>query len=89
MDVRTYGVSPTGVREWYRADAWHPVTAGSLTGGGEDRGALTRVWPPAGFGFSEPPQRPSITRVRPLLVDPTGALDTLVDRLMSAPPPSP
>lgn len=89
MDVRTYGVSPTGVREWYRADAWHPVTAGSLTVGGEDRGALTRVWPPAGFGFSEPPQRPSITRVRPLLVDPTGALDTLVDRLMSAPPPSP
>ena len=81
MDVRTYGVSPTGVREWYRADRWHPITAGSLVVRGEDRGALTQVWPPAGFGFSEPPRRPSITRVRPLLVDPGGALDALVDRL--------
>ena len=84
MAVRTYGVSPTGVREWYRADAWHPITDGSLSVDGADRGVLSRVWPPVGFGFSEPPRRPSITRVRPLLVDPTGALDALVDRLTSS-----
>lgn len=80
LDVRTYGVSPTGVHEWYRSDAWHPVVRGRLEVGGRDQGALTKVWPPVGFGFSEPPLRPSITRVRPLLVDPSGALDALVDR---------
>lgn len=81
MGVRTYGVSPTGVREWYRADAWHPVTGGHLTVRGEDLGTPGPVRPAAGFGFSEPPEKPTITRVRPLLEDPTGALDALLDRL--------
>ncbi|MCB1006751.1 MAG: hypothetical protein KDB35_21395 [Acidimicrobiales bacterium] len=84
MGVRTYGVSPTGVREWYRADAWRPVTGGHLTVRGEDLGAPGPVRPAAGFGFSEPPERPTITRVRPLLEDPTGALDALLDRLRPA-----
>lgn len=84
MGVRTYGVSPTGVREWYRADAWHPVTGGRLTVRGEDRGAAGPVRPAAGFGFSEPPERPTITRVRPLLEDPSGALDALLARLQAA-----
>ena len=28
MGVRTYGVSPHGVREWYQATAWRPVACG-------------------------------------------------------------
>jgi hypothetical protein len=67
MGVRTYGVSPTGVREWYRADRWRPVVAGAATLDGRDLGAIAPVDPPCRFGFSEPPTRPSITAVRPLL----------------------
>lgn len=86
MEVHTYGVSPTGVREWYRADAWHPVRSGRLEVDGRDQGTLTAVRPATGFGFSEPPSRPSITRARPLLVDPTGRLDQVVDRIIAAGP---
>ena len=67
MGVRTYGVTPTGVREWYRADRWRPVLTGSATLDGVDLGAIGPVDPPCRFGFSEPPKRPSITTVRPLL----------------------
>jgi hypothetical protein len=38
MGVRPYGVSPTGVREWYRADAWRRIVAGSLVVDGRDAG---------------------------------------------------
>jgi hypothetical protein len=67
MGVRTYGVTPTGVREWYRADRWRPVVAGSAALDGVDLGPIGPVDPPCRFGFSEPPRRPSITEVRPLL----------------------
>jgi len=67
MGVHTYGVTPTGVREWYRADRWHPVQRGSANIDGVDLGAIGPVDPPGRFGFSEPPKRPSITAVRPLL----------------------
>lgn len=67
MGVRTYGVSPTGVQEWYRAQRWRPVVTGAATIGGVDLGAVGPVDPPCRFGFSEPPTRPSITQVRPLL----------------------
>ncbi len=67
MGVRTYGTSPTGVREWYRADRWQPVVSGRAEVAGVDLGELGPVDPPAGFGFSEPPRRPSWVRVRPLL----------------------
>ena len=72
MGVRTYGTSPTGVREWYRADAWRWIDEARLEVGGLDLGPLAPVDPPCGFGFSEPPWRPAITEVRPLLQDPTG-----------------
>jgi hypothetical protein len=81
MGVRPYGVSPTGVREWYRADAWRRIIAGELVVEGRDAGALAPVDPPTGFGFSEPPCRPTVTAVRPLLVDPTGRLDEVLARL--------
>ena len=77
-DVRTYGVSPSGVREWYRADSWAPLTEATARVGGRDLGAMADVSPPCRFGFSEPPKRPSLTAVRPLLEDPSGRLDQVV-----------
>ena len=70
LGVRTYGVTPTGVREWYRADRWWPVTTGTASVDGVDLGAIGPVDPPCRFGFSEPPTRPSVTAVRPRLVFP-------------------
>lgn len=74
MGVRTYGVSPTGVEEWYQADAWRWITAGTATVNGIDLGALGQIRPACGFGFSEPPERPSIVEVRPLLRAPEGTI---------------
>ncbi len=67
MGVRTYGTSPTGVREWYRADRWSPLREASATIGDRSLGAMAPVAPACGFGFSEPPARPSWVHVRPLL----------------------
>jgi hypothetical protein len=67
MGVRTYGVTPTGVREWYRADRWHAIVDGTASIAGVDLGSIGPVQPACRFGFSEPPRRPSITEVRPLL----------------------
>jgi hypothetical protein len=83
LGVRAYGVSPTGVREWYRADAYRPVVKATATLQGRDLGSLRPLEPPAGFGFSEPPRRPSMVSVRPLLEDRSGALSAVV------PPPLP
>lgn len=74
LGVRTYGVSPTGVREWYRARWYRPLVEGHATVEGTDLGALGPLLPPVRFGFSEPPRRPSMVWVRPLLHDPSGRL---------------
>lgn len=71
MGVQTYGVSPTGVREWYRADRWAPLRSATATIGGESLGAMAPIRPACGFGFSEPPPRPSWVDVRPLLEYPS------------------
>jgi hypothetical protein len=71
MGVETYGVSPTGVEEWYQATTWRPVVDARATVAGEDLGALSLITPACRFGFSEPPTRPSLTTVRPLLRFPT------------------
>jgi hypothetical protein len=79
MGVRTYGVSPTGVREWYRADEYRPLLASSTASvDGAELGPMVPFPAPAGFGFSEPPRRPSMVRVRPLLHDPAGRLDAII-----------
>ncbi len=78
LGVRTFGVSPTGVREWYRADEYRPVVDAAAALADADLGPWGRFELPAGFGFSEPPHRPSIVRVRPLLIDPSGRLDQVV-----------
>ena len=74
LGVRTYGVSPTGVREWYRADEYRPVVEARASVSGRDLGPLLRRWAPAGFGFTEPPRSPAMVRVRPVLEDPLGRL---------------
>jgi hypothetical protein len=70
MGVRTYGTSPSGVREWYRADGYRRLVSARAVLDGVDLGAMVPVDPPAGFGFSEPPSRPSWVEVRPLLDGP-------------------
>ena len=84
LGVRVYGVSPSGVREWYRADVYRPVVEARASVGGRDLGGLRPLDPPVRFGFSEPPRRPSMVWVRPLLHDPSGALDRV---LAGGPPP--
>lgn len=80
LGVHTYGTSPTGVREWYRTVAYRPITWGSLRVTGTDAGALGRVRPPLGVGFSEPPATPAMVAVRTRLVDDTGALARALPR---------
>ena len=70
MGVRTYGTSPSGVREWYRADGYRRLAWARASVDGVDLGAMAPVDPPCGFGFSEPPSRPSWVEVRPLLEGP-------------------
>ena len=64
LGVRTYGVSPTGVTEWYRTRSLRFVESayGSLEG--RDLGALCAVERPVGFGFTDPPRRPARTSLR-------------------------
>jgi len=81
MGVRTYGVSPTGVREWYRADEYRPLSTATASVDGLDLGPLVPFVAPAGFGFSEPPRRPAMVRVRPRLHDPSGRLDAVLAEL--------
>ena len=78
LGVKTWGVSPTGVQEWYRADEYRRVVAAEASLEGRDLGRSRRFHEPAGFGFSEPPRRPSMVRVRPLLHDPSGRLAEVV-----------
>lgn len=78
MGVRTYGTSPTGVREWYQAGSLRWVRSASASVADRDLGALAPVWPPVGVGFSEPPRRPSMVRVRTTLADGTGRLARVV-----------
>jgi len=89
LGVRAYGTSPTGVREWYRALEWRPVLAGAARLDGTGLGALGPVDPPLGVGFSEPPRRPSMVLIRPLLEDPTGKLDRVLAGLRPATPTVP
>ena len=67
LGVTTYGVSPSGVQEWYRAVSIRRVVAGWASVDGRDLGRLGPIDPPTGFGFSEPPRFPSMVGVRPVL----------------------
>lgn len=63
MGVETYGVSPTGVREWYQSRGWSWITEASGTLDGVDLGPVVPIRKPVGVGFSDPPERPSIVTV--------------------------
>ena len=64
LDVRTYGTSPTGVVEWYRTRTARRVVAATGSLDGADLGALAPLDRPLGFGFTDPPRRPSHVRLR-------------------------
>lgn len=89
LGVETYGVSPTGVREWYRARWYRPIVEAEASVGGRDLGALGPIDPPTGFGFSEPPRRPSTVWVRPLLHDPSGRVERALSGPRAARPAAP
>ena len=59
LGVRTHGISPTGAAEWYRARSLQWVSHGSGSLHGEDLGSMGTVRRPLGFGFTDPPRRPS------------------------------
>lgn len=71
MGVETYGVSPTGVREWYQSRGWRWVVDGRARWNGTDLGPPGPIHQPMGVGFSEPPPRPSIVAVT-TVIDRTG-----------------
>ncbi|MGI8810293.1 MAG: hypothetical protein ACR2KK_21085 [Acidimicrobiales bacterium] len=70
LGVNTYGTSPSGVQEWYRAVSIRRVVSGWASVDGCDFGRLGPIDPPAGFGFSEPPRFPTMVGVHPLLERP-------------------
>lgn len=80
MGVRVYGASPEGVFEWYRADVYRALVSASASVEGRDLGVMGPLQPACRFGFSEPPRRPSMVEVRPLLFDPSARLDAVVSR---------
>jgi len=67
MGVEPYGVSPTGVREWYQASRYRPLVAARAFVDGVDLGPLGPLSPAVRFGFSEPPRRPSLVEVTTVL----------------------
>jgi hypothetical protein len=81
LGVRTFGTSPLGVREWYRASRWRPVTHAAAEVDGRRLGSLAPLAPPLGVGFSEPPRRPAWVDVRPRLQDPAGRLDRVLHEI--------
>ena len=58
LGVRTHGISPTGVCEWYRTRSLRWVTAASASLKDKDLGSMGTVRRPLGFGFTDPPRRP-------------------------------
>lgn len=64
LGVNTYGVSPTGVEEWYRTRSVRRVIGAQATLKGTDLGTLVELYRPMDVGFSEPPRQPTHVRLR-------------------------
>jgi len=64
LGVRTVGVSPTGMTEWYRTKSLSWVEQGTAEIGGESCGDLAPINGHLGFGFTDPPRRPSHVNLR-------------------------
>lgn len=67
--VRTRGSAGRGRREYYGATDLRAVTGVTARLDGRDLGPLTRVDPPARFGFSSTPRRPALTEVVTTVVE--------------------
>ena len=65
--VKAYGVSRSGVREWYCIDGYRPVVWARAELEGVDLGPLRPLEPPVNFGFSEFPRVPALVRCAPVL----------------------
>ncbi len=63
--VRTRGVTAAGVREWYAIHDLRLIATAQAWLDGEDLGPPVAAGP-AGFGFSEFPERPALVRVTAL-----------------------
>ena len=64
MGVRTNGVSPTGATEWYRTRSLSWIKQSRATVDGDSCGELAPISGHLGFGFTEPPRRPSHVKLR-------------------------
>jgi hypothetical protein len=65
--VRAFGVSPSGVEEWYRIDTYRPLVRARASLRDYDLGDMASLDPRAGFGFSEFPRVPAIVKCSPVL----------------------
>ena len=63
--IRTRGVTAAGVREWYAIHDLRPIAVARAWVDGQDLGPTARAGP-AGFGFSEFPERPALVGVTAL-----------------------
>lgn len=73
MGVECYGTSPRGAHEWYQTTGWRWVLDATGELDGHDLGPPTTLRPALGVGFSDPPARPSIVRVRVAIEHPGAA----------------
>ncbi len=64
LGVRTYGISPTGVAEWYRTRSLRLLASASASLDGADLGPMSPVARPLGFGFTDPPRRACQVQLR-------------------------
>ncbi len=74
LDVETFGVSPTGVNEWYRSTGFRLVRAAHAAVAGNDLGAWGPARPALRVGFGEAPRFASIVELRTSVSG--GAADT-------------
>ncbi len=68
--VRTVGSAGQGRREFYCALDLHRIDSASVTIDGLACGELRPVTPPVRFGFGSTPDRPSLVRIRTVVVGP-------------------
>ncbi|WP_258802826.1 hypothetical protein [Pseudarthrobacter sp. NS4] len=67
--ARTFGTAGNGRLEYYGLSDLHHVTSAVVTWQGADAGTLSPILPPVTFGFSSVPPRPSLARVRTMVLE--------------------
>lgn len=80
MGVRTFGVGPTGIHQWYRAHEYRPLVEARAVVAGTHLGPMQPFDTPVAFGFSGPPRRPSMVRLQSVLVDRSDRLAAVLGR---------